>query len=67
MNLPRDFEDRWQRIRKCSAICNQSKIEKYFKRNVFFCLDNRYDSKISNQMMSLHEVNMKRFSIYLIS
>ncbi|UJR28596.1 hypothetical protein I4U23_009829 [Adineta vaga] len=38
MNLPRDFEDRWQRIRKYSAIYN------------------RFDSKKSNEIMSLHEI-----------
>ncbi|CAF3458921.1 unnamed protein product [Rotaria sp. Silwood1] len=38
INLPRDFEDRWQRIRKYSAIYN------------------RFDSKTSNQVLSLHEI-----------
>jgi hypothetical protein len=33
MNLPRDFEDRWQRIRKYSAIC---RLQRFFKKTIFF-------------------------------
>ncbi len=57
MNLPRDFEDRWQRIRKYSAICiYRKRFTKIFNVRLFSSLDNRFDSKKPNEMMSLHEV-----------
>lgn len=54
MNLPRDFEDRWQRIRKYSAICNDPKCT---LETLLFCsLDNRFDSTKPHEVLSLHEV-----------
>lgn len=63
MNLPRDFEDRWQRIRKYSAIC---KYLKYALKTSLFCsLDNRFDSIKPHELLSLHEVRKQTITCKL--